>query len=194
MGRARAGGPSPTGSPVRRCAGFPLPTVVVLGLAVALALVGCTGSIGSADAAVQANAEVVRIVDGDTLVVLADDGAEERVRLIGIDTPESVKPGTPVMCFGKEAGAYLEELVPPGTAVRLERDVEARDRYDRLLAYVYRASDGEFVNLRMAADGFADQATFPPNVAHVDEFGAAVRAARESGAGLWSACEHPMEE
>jgi len=198
VARARAARPTshPTSDTGRQRAGLS-PSIAVFGVFVALALFAsaCSTTIGSPDDAVQANAEVVRIVDGDTLVVvLADDGAEERVRLIGIDTPESVKPGTPVMCFGKEAGAHLEQLVPPGTAVRLERDVEARDRYDRLLAYVYRASDGEFVNLRMATDGFADQATYPPNVAYVEQFGAAVRSAREAGTGLWSACEHPMKE
>jgi micrococcal nuclease len=74
------------------------------------------------------------------------------------------------------------------------RDVEARDRYDRLLAYVYRASDGLFVNLAMVTDGYADQYTFPPNVAHVDEFRTAASTAREAGTGLWSACERPFEE
>jgi micrococcal nuclease len=78
--------------------------------------------------------------------------------------------------------------------VQLVRDVEARDRYDRLLAYVYRASDGRFVNLAMVEDGFADQYTFPPNVAHTDDFRTAAREAREAGSGLWSACEAPFEE
>ncbi|MFN7150141.1 MAG: thermonuclease family protein, partial [Microthrixaceae bacterium] len=133
-------------------------------LAVAM-LLGCGGSgaPGSAEDAVQANAVVERVVDGDTLVVVVD-GAEERVRLIGMNTPESVDRRRPVMCFGKEASAHLDELVPAGTPVRLERDVEVRDRYDRLLAYLYRASDGLFVNLAMVTDGYAQQYTFPPNV------------------------------
>ena len=130
--------------------------------------------------------EVTRITDGDTIHV--DIGGDETVRLIGIDTPESVDPRSPVECFGKEASAHLAELIPVGTDVRLVRDVEARDRYDRLLAYVYRAEDGLFVNLQMARDGFADVATFPPNVAHVDELLAAVREARDAGRGLWGAC------
>ena len=75
-----------------------------------------------------------------------------------------------------------------GTRVRLVRDVEARDRYDRLLAYVYRAEDGLFVNEQMARDGYADVLTFPPNVAHAADFVDAVRAAREAGRGLWGAC------
>jgi len=133
-------------------------------------------------------ATVERVVDGDTLVIRVQ-GQTERVRLIGIDTPESVDPRRPVECFGKEAAAHLAELLPEGTPVRLERDVEARDRFDRLLAYVYRRSDGLFVNLAMAEDGFAEVATFPPNVAHVDDFTAAARAAREAERGLWQACD-----
>ena len=170
----------------------PAATVLVLAAAVLLGACG-DGSVGARGDAVEANAEVVRVVDGDTLVVRAD-GVEERVRLIGINTPESVKPGTPVMCFGKEASKHLGDMLSEGTAIRLVRDVEARDRYDRLLAYVYRASDGTFVNLAMVTDGYADQYTFPPNVAHVDEFRTAATAARDNGVGLWSACERPFEE
>ncbi len=132
-------------------------------------------------------AEVVRIVDGDTIVVRLG-GQEEKVRLIGINTPESVDPRKPVECFGKEAGRHLAELVPEGTAVQLVRDVEERDRYERLLAYIYRASDGLFVNLAQVADGFAEPATYPPNVAHVDEFATAARSARDRNLGLWAAC------
>jgi micrococcal nuclease len=131
--------------------------------------------------------EVSKITDGDTIHVEIG-GGDETVRLIGIDTPESVDPRTPVECFGKEAAAHLAELIPVGTEVRLVRDVEARDRYDRLLAYVYRHRDDLFVNLQMARDGFADVLTFPPNVAHTDEFVDAVREAREAGRGLWGSC------
>ena len=130
---------------------------------------------------------VSAVVDGDTIKVVSR-GFETPVRLIGIDTPESVKPNTPVKCFGKEASKHTAELLPEGTPVRLVLDVEERDRYDRLLAYVYRAADGDFVNLTIARDGYAQQATFPPNVAHVDEFRAAVADARGAGRGLWSAC------
>lgn len=142
---------------------------------------------GAAGLPGEANAVVQRVVDGDTLVIKTG-GVEERVRLIGIDTPESVKPGTEVECYGKEASANTEELLPEGTPVVLERDVEVRDRYERLLAYVYRASDGMFVNLEMVDQGYAQPATYPPNVAHTDEFIAAGRDARENGRGLWGAC------
>jgi micrococcal nuclease len=85
---------------------------------VLLAACGSTGAPGQPGDAVQANAVVERVVDGDTLVVDAD-GVDEKVRLIGINTPESVDRNRPVMCFGKEASAHLAELVPPGTPVRL---------------------------------------------------------------------------
>ena len=127
------------------------------------------------------------MVDGDTIRVRIQ-GAEERVRLIGIDTPETHGPGGLRECFGAEATDRLEALLPQGTSVRLVRDVEARDRYDRLLAYVYRASDGLFVNLAMAKEGYATTLTYPPNVAHADEFVAAVRTARQGQRGLWRRC------
>lgn len=184
---ARPRGPHPRSTRVGRAVAATL-AAVLLGLAAC-----SSGTVGSPGDALEANAEVVRVVDGDTIVVRAD-GVDERVRFVGINTPESVKPGTPVMCFGKEASHHLGELLPEGSPVRLVRDVEARDRYDRLLAYVYRAEDGLFVNLAMVTDGFADQYTFPPNVAHVDEFRVAAQTARDNGVGLWSACEHPFEE
>lgn len=129
----------------------------------------------------------MRVVDGDT-VDIDVLGTRERVRLIGIDTPETKKADTPVECYGPEAASYTQSLLPPGTLVRLERDVEPRDVYGRLLAYVYRADDGTFVNLAIIANGYARLLTIPPNVAHTDAFVAANRAARESGSGLWSAC------
>jgi micrococcal nuclease len=135
-------------------------------------------------------AEITRVVDGDTVRV-AIAGAEERVRLIGIDTPETHGQGGLRECFGTEATRRMAELLPPGTPVRLVRDVEARDRYDRLLAYVYRAADGLFVNLAMAREGFATTLTYPPNVAHAEEFVAAVRAARQARRGLWGRCGGP---
>ena len=141
----------------------------------------------SAAGKVEANATMVRHVDGDTIVIKIE-GRQEKVRLIGINTPESVDPRRPVQCFGREASAHLDELLPPGTPLRIVRDVEARDRYDRLLAYVYRADDGLFVNLAQIRDGYARLYTFPPNVAHVDQLRDAERQAREAGAGLWSSC------
>jgi len=135
-------------------------------------------------------ATVRRVVDGDTIVVSLG-GRDERVRLIGIDTPETVSPVKPVQCFGKQASDHTKALLPPGTAVRLVRDVEARDVYGRLLAYVYRTSDDLFVNLELARDGFASLLTYPPDVAHADQFGAAVADARRRDVGLWRTCGGP---
>jgi micrococcal nuclease len=130
---------------------------------------------------------VTRVVDGDTIHV-AIGGHDETVRLIGINTPETVDPRSPVECFGEQAHEHTAQLLPKGTEVRLVRDVEARDRYGRLLAYVYRVKDGLFVNLELAEDGYADLLTYPPNVAHVDDLTAAVKDARDANRGLWAAC------
>lgn len=124
------------------------------------------------------------VVDGDTIVVAGGT----RVRLIGVDTPETKDPNRPVGCFGAEASTFTATLVPPGTAVRLVGDVEQRDRYGRLLAYVYRRADGLFVNAELLRRGYAQLLTVPPNVAHTDEFVALSRQAREGGQGLWGAC------
>ena len=133
------------------------------------------------------DATITRVVDGDTVQVEIG-GHKEKVRLIGIDTPESVKPNTPVQCFALQASARTKALLPPGTPVRLVSDVEARDRYGRLLAYVYRARDDLFVNRDLVDEGFAVPYTLPPNVAHADEFVAAAGRARDAGLGLWGQC------
>ena len=127
---------------------------------------------------------VARIIDGDTLEVA--DG--ESIRLIGIDTPETVDPRTAVECFGSEASARLTTLVPPGSAVRLVHDVERTDRFGRTLAYIYRIDDNLFVNEAMVLDGYAVAATFPPNVRFATRFVEMERLARDAGAGLWSSC------
>ncbi len=134
-------------------------------------------------------ARVVRVVDGDTIRVRLDGGAIERVRYIGIDTPESVKPGTPVQCFAKRAGAENARLLSAGVGrVRLRFDVERRDRYGRLLAYVYRAGDGAFVNARLVRGGYARTLEIAPNTGQAGRLSSLQREARASGRGLWSAC------
>jgi micrococcal nuclease len=132
---------------------------------------------------------VVRVVDGDTIIV-DFGGTETDVRLIGLDTPETVDPRRPVGCFGPEASAHTKELLPEGTAVRLERDAELHDRYDRLLAYVHRASDGLFVNEDLLAGGYGEVLSIAPNTAYASRFAAVERDARAAGQGLWSACPH----
>ncbi len=129
------------------------------------------------------------MVDGDTVSVELN-GVAETIRLIGIDTPETHRPNTPVECFGEEASAELRRTLPQGTAVWVERDVEARDRYGRLLGYLWLA-DGRFVNETMVEKGYAAPLTLAPNVAYADRFLAASGAARDLGKGLWSACGGP---
>jgi micrococcal nuclease len=159
--------------------------IVVVG--VGLAACGDKEESTETSGVVIGNARVERVVDGDTIEVDVD-GRDERVRLIGIDTPESVKPESPVECFGPEASKFTESLLPEGTAIRLERDVEARDPFDRLLAYVYRVDDGLFVNLEIVRQGYAQPLTIPPNVAHADDFVDAARNAEADDVGLWAAC------
>jgi micrococcal nuclease len=154
--------------------------------ALCTAVCGCSVTVEE-PAARSDTARVVRVVDGDTIRVDGPAG-EEAVRYIGIDTPESVKPGSHVECFAKRASAFNERLVE-GERVRLVRDVEERDRYGRLLAYVYRARDGLFVNAELVRRGYATVATFPPNVAHEREFRRLAEGARLSGRGLWAECE-----
>jgi micrococcal nuclease len=135
-------------------------------------------------------AEVVRVVDGDTIVVRLD-GREERVRYIGIDTPESVQPDMPVECFGREAGRENERLVE-GRTVYLEQDVSNTDRFGRLLRYVHvddlQSGERLFVNLELVQRGYASAVTFPPDVRHERDFRAAEQDAREAERGLWGAC------
>lgn len=135
---------------------------------------------------------VVRAVDGDTIVA-SIGGVDEKVRLIGVNTPESVDPRRPVQCFGHEASHHTKGLLPPGTPIRLVRDAEARDKYGRLLAYVYRAKDNLFVNLELVADGFAVAYSFPPNTAHSIELVEAEQAATAASLGIWAACSAPTK-
>lgn len=162
-----------------------LPFAIVVVLAFALLHARRDSGDPAKNGARTAQARVTRVVDGDTIVVRVD-GRRERVRYIGIDTPESVKPGTPVQCFAKAASAENERLVE-GRSVRLEFDRERRDRYGRLLAYIVR-SDGLAVNAALLRGGFAETLVFPPNTRHAGQFAAIERQARARGAGLWSAC------
>jgi micrococcal nuclease len=124
--------------------------------------------------------EVVSVSDGDTLKVLIDN-RQEKVRLIGIDTPEMAqKP------WGGYAKTYLEGLLnASGGRVNLEYDVGKRDKYGRLLAYV-RTADGQFVNYLLVQNGYAMLFTVPPNVRYVDDLTSAQKEAREKGLGIWS--------
>lgn len=147
----------------------------------------CSPPLPSTDGQGRITAEVVKVTDGDT-VILDFAGREESVRLIGVNTPETKHPKKPVECFGPEASVRTATLLPPGTEVHVERDVEARDRYERLLVYLRRASDGLFVNLDLVATGHAVPYPYEPNTAHAAEFAAAAVAAEATSLGLWGAC------
>ena len=129
-------------------------------------------------------AYVTRVIDGDTIEV-SIAGRDDEVRYIGIDTPETVKPGTPIQCFGPQASAFNHRLVE-GRAVRLVFDSERRDVYGRLLAYVFVGH--RFVNARLVRLGYARTLTIPPNDAHAGLFHRLARAAGLAGGGLWGAC------
>ena len=123
---------------------------------------------------------VERVVDGDTIIV----SGVGRVRLIGVDTPESVDPRRPVEFFGKEASAFTRRLVD-GKRVRLEYDWERTDRYGRTLAYVH-LPDGSFVNAEIIKQGYGHAYTRFP-FKYLDEFRRFQREARRAGRGLWGA-------
>jgi micrococcal nuclease len=125
-----------------------------------------------------ASDQVVRVVDGDTLVLRSTG----KSRLIGVDTPE-VFGGQE--CFGREASLFAKRLLHPGLRVGLEHDVEERDRYGRTLIYL-RLPDGRSFNELLVAEGFAVPLTIPPNVRHAERFRELARRARERAAGLWS--------
>lgn len=125
--------------------------------------------------------KVIRVVDGDTIEI---EGGE-KVRYIGIDTPETVDPRKTVQCFGVEASKKNKELVE-GKMVRLEKDVTDRDKYNRLLRYIYVGDT--FINLELVRQGFAYSYSYPPDIKYQDQFVKAQQEAREAKRGLWGAC------
>lgn len=134
-----------------------------------------------------ATAQVERVVDGDTIAVTIG-GSAERVRYIGVDTPETVKPNAPVECYGPAASAFNRQLVQPGARVTLRFDRELRDRYGRLLAYVYRAREARSVNAQLIGAGAARTLQIAPNTAQAAELARLQAQARAAGRGLWSVC------
>jgi micrococcal nuclease len=180
-----------SGSTLRRGA-LRGPLLIAVLLAV-LALSHCgEGGGGSADPRGPIQARVTHVVDGDTIEVELPDGSDEDVRYIGIDTPETVKPGTPVQCGGPKAHEVNEQLVG-GRDVRLRFDAERRDVYGRLLAYVYlppaRAGGRRlFVNAELARRGLARTLTIPPNDSFAALFARLAARAGVRGRGLWGSC------
>jgi micrococcal nuclease len=141
-------------------------------------------------------AVVLHVVDGDTLKV-EYQGRAERIRLIGIDTPESAPNSKArrnarrsrqkikaIIRLGQEAKTYVQTLVRPGDSLRLEFDAERLDAYGRLLAYVY-LPDGRMLNEVIIRSGYAQPLTIPPNLKYQALFLDACRKARDEHAGLW---------
>lgn len=128
---------------------------------------------------------VTRVVDGDTII--ADiNGAQEKIRLLGVDTPETVDPRKPVQCFGKEASSFTRSLLE-GKEVRLESDPSQgdRDKYGRLLRYIF-LPDGTFVNKEIITQGYGHEYTYRTPYQYQTDFKTAERSARETHRGLWS--------
>ncbi len=153
---------------------------------------GCGNDGGSSEPSGPVSARVTHVVDGDTIDVAMRDGDEETVRYIGIDTPETVKPDTPVQCGGPQAHAVNERLVG-GRSVTLRFDAERRDVYGRLLAYVYlpAARPGGhplFVNAELVRLGLARTLTIPPNDSFASLFARLAARAGAQGRGLWGSC------
>lgn len=134
----------------------------------------------------QGKFRVVRIIDGDTFEI---EGGE-RVRLIGIDTPESVNPNASVECFGKEASAYLRDMIE-GKTVRLERDVTDRDRYARLLRYAYLGDI--FINEKIVREGYGESVAYKPDTAKQEVLRQAEESAREGQLGQWNSSACPKQ-
>ncbi len=165
--------------------------VALLGLGLVCA--GCGGGGGGepTPTAHSIEARVVRVVDGDTIVASVE-GDDQYVRYIGVDTPETVKPGAPVQCYGPQASEENHRLVE-GRTVRLVFDRERRDDYGRLLAYVYAGAEhgtkgSRFVNATLVRRGYARTLTIAPNTAHVRLLGRLQARAGGAGRGLWGAC------
>lgn len=178
--------------PLRRGAlRAPLLIAVVL-IALAFSRCGSGGGSGSAEPPGPLQARVTHVVDGDTIDVALPDGSTETVRYIGIDTPETVKPGTPVQCGGPRAHDVNDRLVG-GRTVILRSDAERRDVYGRLLAYVYLpavrpGSRPLFVNAELVRRGLARTLTIPPNDSFASLFARLAARAGVRGRGLWGRC------
>lgn len=140
-----------------------------------------TNLIPPLDPGASVSAIVTRVVDGDTIIV-NKNGSDYRLRLIGIDTPETVHPSREVECFGPEASAYVAEILD-GRQVYLEKDISETDRFDRLLRYVWL--EDIMVNQILVQQGFAQAVSYPPDVRYYQHFLADQELAKEAGLGLW---------
>lgn len=158
----------------------PAPSVIAIPEATSSAIRGVDGQM----------ALVVKVIDGDTLEVDID-GENFKLRLVGIDTPETVDPRRPVGCFGKEASSQVKELLS-GKKVILQKDVSNTDKFGRLLRLVYLPLEDKttlFVNDYLVREGFAKASTYPPDVKYAAQFLAAQKQAQENNRGLWGSCK-----
>jgi micrococcal nuclease len=156
---------------------------VLVGAAL-LAIAGCGGSTGVARVS-KFSATIDRVVDGDTIVVRFS-GRTEKVRILGVNTPETVSPKVGVQCYGPQASAYTHSRLPAGTRVTLETDVVTRDKYGRLLAYVYvagRRFDDDLLRL-----GYGRLLIIPPNGEYARQMMEEELQAKTARSGLWGAC------
>ena len=163
-----------------------LPLRTCLLLAVVLATAGCAGVLGGSGSSGSRSARVERVVDGDTLIVRLESGERERVRVIGVDTPEDVAPGRPVQCWSRRAAAFTTRALE-GRSVTLVAGHEREDRYGRTLAYVSRP-DGFDLEVELLRGGYARTLTIAPNDDRAARYEALERTARRAGVGLWGAC------
>ena len=156
---------------------------VVFLLAFLAILAGCGTGAGEQQKGEGRNwVRVARVIDGDTFEII-NKGKSERVRLIGVDTPETVKPNSKVQPFGPEASSFTKKMIE-GKMVRLEFDVQERDKYGRLLAYVY-LEDGTLLNSRLLEEGLATIMTVPPNVRMANTFLGIQKKTQKQKKGIW---------
>ncbi|WP_240338519.1 thermonuclease family protein [Peribacillus alkalitolerans] len=131
------------------------------------------------------SAKIVKVIDGDTIQVELTNGNIESIRLLLIDTPETVHPSKPQQPFGKEASTYMKNTLPPGSTVIIEMGISERDKYGRLLAYVY--NEDEMINAVLLQKGLARVAyIYPPNTKYIDELYEIQSAAQKKSLGIWS--------
>ena len=164
-----------------------MPIRASLAIALLLLFSGCAAGGGSSS---EVEVEVSRVIDGDTVEISPAVDGKEDVRLIGVDTPETAGSPRGDQPYGAEASEFTEDKLE-GRGVTLRFDEERVDDYGRLLAYVY-SPDGAMFNVTLLEKGYAQVATFPPNVRHLEEFREAQRSARKEERGIWGLSERKL--
>jgi micrococcal nuclease len=152
---------TPTPSPTRTLSVYPLPSVDAI------------------------TATVSHITDGDTFIANIN-GIQQTIRIIGINTPESKKPNTPIQCYAKKAADYLASLIPPGTVIQLQVGRAPQDKYNRLLAYVWKGDQS--ISELLLINGYARALAIKPNIEYAAHYAALMQQAQHSRAGMWGIC------